>query len=97
MLSSTRACTTCHMLRVLLLQAALVLKSNGKIFLCELYRYDPYRRLSEVRDYFRELPRNSRKEFWRAPTEKIAFESGFGARLAGTPRLYGVRMEGGRR
>ena len=36
-----------------LAQAARVLKPNGKIFLYEPYRYNPYRRLSEVRDYFR--------------------------------------------
>jgi DNA modification methylase len=36
-----------------LAQAARVLKPNGKISLYDPYRYNPYRRLSEVRDYFR--------------------------------------------
>jgi SAM-dependent methyltransferase len=36
-----------------LAQAARVLKPGGKVFLFEPYAYNPYRRLSEVRDYFR--------------------------------------------
>ena len=36
-----------------LAQAARVLKPGGKLFLYEPYRYDPYRRVSELRDYFR--------------------------------------------
>jgi ubiquinone/menaquinone biosynthesis C-methylase UbiE len=35
-----------------LAQAVRVLKPGGRIFLYEPYRYNPYRRLSEVRDYF---------------------------------------------
>jgi ubiquinone/menaquinone biosynthesis C-methylase UbiE len=34
-------------------EAARVLKPGGKLFLYEPYAYNPYRRLSEVRDYFR--------------------------------------------
>jgi ubiquinone/menaquinone biosynthesis C-methylase UbiE len=36
-----------------LAHAARVLKPGGKVFLFEPYAYNPYRRLSEVRDYFR--------------------------------------------
>lgn len=36
-----------------LAHAVRVLKPGGRIFLYEPYRYNPYRRLSEVRDYFR--------------------------------------------
>lgn len=36
-----------------LAQAARVLKPGGRMFLYEPYKYNPYRRLSEVRDYFR--------------------------------------------
>jgi ubiquinone/menaquinone biosynthesis C-methylase UbiE len=36
-----------------LAQAARVLKPGGRVFLYEPYAYNPYRRLSEVRDYFR--------------------------------------------
>jgi len=34
-------------------EAARVLKPGGRVFLYEPYAYNPYRRLSEVRDYFR--------------------------------------------
>lgn len=34
-------------------EAARVLKPGGRLFLYEPYAYNPYRRLSEVRDYFR--------------------------------------------
>jgi SAM-dependent methyltransferase len=36
-----------------LAEAARVLKPGGKVFLYEPYAYNPYRRLSEIRDYFR--------------------------------------------
>jgi SAM-dependent methyltransferase len=36
-----------------LAHAARVLKPGGRMFLYEPYKYNPYRRLSEVRDYFR--------------------------------------------
>jgi ubiquinone/menaquinone biosynthesis C-methylase UbiE len=36
-----------------LAEAARVLKPGGRLFLYEPYAYNPYRRLSEVRDYFR--------------------------------------------
>lgn len=36
-----------------LAEAARVLKPGGRIFLYEPYAYNPYRRLSEVRDYFK--------------------------------------------
>jgi ubiquinone/menaquinone biosynthesis C-methylase UbiE len=36
-----------------LAHAVRVLKPGGRMFLYEPYRYNPYRRLSEVRDYFR--------------------------------------------
>lgn len=36
-----------------LAQAARALKPGGRMFLYEPYAYNPYRRLSEVRDYFR--------------------------------------------
>jgi ubiquinone/menaquinone biosynthesis C-methylase UbiE len=36
-----------------LAHAARVLKPGGRLFLYEPYAYNPYRRLSEVRDYFR--------------------------------------------
>ena len=36
-----------------LAEAARVLKPGGRVFLYEPYAYNPYRRLSEVRDYFR--------------------------------------------
>jgi ubiquinone/menaquinone biosynthesis C-methylase UbiE len=36
-----------------LAEACRVLTPNGKLFLYEPYAYNPYRRLSEIRDYFR--------------------------------------------
>jgi ubiquinone/menaquinone biosynthesis C-methylase UbiE len=36
-----------------LAEAARVLKPGGRLFLYEPYAYNPYRRLSEIRDYFR--------------------------------------------
>jgi len=36
-----------------LAEAARVLKPGGRVFLYEPYAYNPYRRLSEVRDYFK--------------------------------------------
>jgi ubiquinone/menaquinone biosynthesis C-methylase UbiE len=57
-----------------LAEAARVLTSGGKVFLYEPYAYNPYRRLSEVRDYFRGTVE---KSFGVGELSRLLSEAGF--------------------
>jgi ubiquinone/menaquinone biosynthesis C-methylase UbiE len=57
-----------------LAEAARVLKPKGKLFLYEPYAYNPYRRLSEIRDFFKGTVEQS---FGVRKLERLLADSGF--------------------
>jgi ubiquinone/menaquinone biosynthesis C-methylase UbiE len=59
-----------------LAEAARVLRPRGKVFLYEPYAFNPYRRLSEVRDYFRGTVE---KSFGIRQLRRLLAEAGFEA------------------
>jgi ubiquinone/menaquinone biosynthesis C-methylase UbiE len=57
-----------------LAEAARVLKPGGSLFLYEPYAYNPYRRLSEIRDYFKG---SVEKSFGVSQLRRLLAEAGF--------------------
>jgi len=67
-----------------------VLLPGGRIFMYEPYAYNPYRRLSEVRDRFLGT---IEKKFWRQTTKQSPRECRLGHRFHPAPRLPAIEME----